>query len=78
MNCFPGLVELMDQTKQRLANEELARAAAAAEAAKPISRLRQAYLNYMVVKKCYDVRLGYQLVYINEIEMERARDVVKA
>jgi hypothetical protein len=32
----------------------------------------------MVVKKCYDVRLGYQLVYINELEMERARVAVQA
>jgi regulator of protease activity HflC (stomatin/prohibitin superfamily) len=57
---------------------QAAAAAAAAEAAKPINRLRRAYFNYLVVKECYDVRLGYQLVYINEVEMERARVTVKA
>ena len=30
----------------------------------------------MVVKRCYDVRLGYQLVYINEVELERAKRAV--
>jgi hypothetical protein len=32
----------------------------------------------MIVKRCYDVRLGYQLVYINEVEFERAKRAVSA
>ena len=58
--------------------QEKAREEARIEAARPINRLRLAYFNYMVVKKCYDVRLGYQLVYINEVELERAKRAVNA
>jgi hypothetical protein len=80
--CFPQAWEfafnIQWAQKELELRQEKAREEARIEAAKPINRLRQAYFNYMVVKRCYDVRLGYQLVYINEVELERARRAVNA
>jgi hypothetical protein len=40
--------------------------------------LQVAYKNYAIVKYCSEVRQGYAMVYINEIELHRARIAVKA
>jgi hypothetical protein len=59
--------------------EDERRAAAAAEAEemrKPINRLRRAYSQYIYVRSCYRVRQGYLAVWINDVEMERARGAV--
>ena len=76
--CFPKVWEFaLDWDKFQKAFQQRQQEAKI-EAAKPVNRLKQAYFSYMVVKRCYDVQLGYQLVYINEVEMERARVAVKA
>ena len=81
-NCFPQVWQFALATlraqKERELRQEKAKEEARIEAAKPINRLKQSYFNYMVVKRCYDVRLGYAVVWINEIEMERARRAVSA
>jgi len=80
ISCFPQGWEFAKATQQAKKEfemrQEKARQEAEIEAAKPVNRLRQAYFDYMVVKRCYDVRLGYQLVYINEVELERAKRAV--
>ena len=76
--CIPGLVELIDDAKQRIRDEELGKAAAAAEGRKPANRLITAYKRYAYVKYCNEIRQGYVLVYVNDIELERARSAVKA
>jgi hypothetical protein len=47
----------------------------------PVGRLRvelgQAYENYIVLKKCYEARLGYSLIYVSDVELSRARDQIK-
>src|SRR5438270_4980626 len=40
--------------------------------------LQAAYKNYAIVKYCNEVRRGYVAVYINEIELARARTAIKA
>jgi hypothetical protein len=81
-NCFPQAGQLAHATQQAQdeskRQREKAREEAMIEAAKPINQLKQAYFAYLIVKRCYDVRLGYLLVYINEVEMERARLAVSA
>ena len=74
--CYPGLSDLLREETLRREAENRRKELERIEAAKPINRLGQAYFNYMVVKRCYDVRLGYQLVYINEVELERAKEAV--
>ena len=74
--CYPGLSDLLREETLRREAENRRKELERIEAAKPIKR--QAYFNYMVVKRCYDVRLGYQLVYINEVELERAKEAVSA
>jgi hypothetical protein len=76
--CFPRLATLLREENLRREAENQRKELERIEASKPINRLRQAYFAYIVVKKCYDVRLGYQLVYINEVEMERARLAISA
>ena len=76
--CFPGLATLLSEETLRREAENRRTEAQRVEAAKPINRLRKAYFSYLVVKRCYDVRLGYQLVYVNEVELERARLAVSA
>jgi hypothetical protein len=82
ISCFPQAWQFAFTTllaqRELLQRQEKAGQEAKIEAAKPINRLRQAYFSYMVVKKCHDVRLGYQLVYINEVEFERSRLAVNA
>ena len=82
ITCFPqgwqlALVASRVQRELKERQEEGGRQARI-EAAKPINRLRQSYFDYMVVKRCYDLRLGYQLVYVNEVERERARAAISA
>jgi hypothetical protein len=70
------------QERRRIAAEEAAqerrRIAAweAVEAAKPRNRLLSVYANYVIVKQCHDQRDGYIAVYINDTEIERAREAM--
>jgi hypothetical protein len=50
----------------------------AIEAAKPINRLAMAYQAYVQVQLCYKQRQGYQIVWVNDVEMDRARRAIKA
>lgn len=47
-----------------------------AEAKKPINLLRTSYANYIFIKRCYDDRQGYLMVYISDPELARARHAV--
>jgi TPR repeat protein len=76
--CFPGLADLLAEKSQRILDLDKARAEAAAEARKPVNRLLTAYKRYAYVKYCNEVRQGYAVVYVNDIELERARVTVKA
>jgi len=63
--------------RQKLEQERQAAAAAQAiEMSKPINRLRTAYQEYLYIRSCYQVREGYLVVWINDVEMERARQAV--
>jgi hypothetical protein len=62
--------------KEEMERLEKRRAAEAEEMRKPINRLRRAYWQYMYVGSCYRVREGYLVVWINDIELERARGAV--
>lgn len=48
-----------------------------AEMAKPDNQLLQAYISYISLRRCYDMRQGYMAMFISEPEMEAARDAVK-
>lgn len=52
--------------------------AKAAEEAKPANVLFRAYTRYAYVKFCNQVREGYALQYVNDFEMQRATNVIKA
>ena len=42
----------------------------------PVNRLRRAYHRYLYVTACHQARQGYLVVWINDVEMERARSAV--
>jgi hypothetical protein len=75
--CFPGLEELLAEKRQKIRDQENAKAAAEAEARRPINRLITGYMRYAYVKYCNEVRQGYVAVYVNEVELERARNAAK-
>jgi hypothetical protein len=54
------------------------RQAAIAESKKPVNQLFVAYKLYAHVQFCHQVRQGYMVVWINEVELERARQAAKA
>lgn len=43
----------------------------------PDGQLEDLYYDYAFLKKCFDIRKGYAIVYINEIEIENGRKAVK-
>ena len=59
---------------------ERAKAQAAKEAwgRTPVGRVYNGYFHYSFVKYCHDVREGYQIVYINDIELARAETAIRA
>ena len=81
VSCFPDLVETMRAFKVRLEQaraETKKRQQEAAERAKqPVNVLGNAYWNYLMVKSCYEARIGYLAIYISDREMEQARDAVR-
>lgn len=44
----------------------------------PLNIIGNSYVYYIGVRKCYEARQGYQLVYVSEPELARARVAVKA
>jgi hypothetical protein len=62
------------EVKEAVAKQE----AAIAESKKPVNRLFVAYQLYSNVQFCHEVRQGYLSVWINDVELERARLVTKA
>jgi hypothetical protein len=60
----PGMAEGVAQIRQEI------------EAAKPINQLRFAYARYSYIQNCYNIRLGYLAVWINDVELQRAKDAV--
>jgi hypothetical protein len=75
--CFPGFAKVLAEYRQKIQDQEKAKAEAAAEARKPVNRLLIAYGRYAFVKYCNEVRQGYLMVYVNDIELERARIAVR-
>jgi hypothetical protein len=64
------------------ANNEAAHRQAEAQAARnewlshPVNALSVAYGQYRIVTRCHEARDGYLVVYINDVEMERAKSAV--
>jgi hypothetical protein len=54
------------------------RAAEEAEEASPHGQVRRAYSAYGLVRYCYQIREGYAVKYINDVELERAEAMIKA
>jgi hypothetical protein len=72
-----------DEELRRRQEEEMAEADLRALLTKqvPVSQLRvelgQSYSSYLIIKKCYDARLGYSMIYISDGELARAREQIK-
>ncbi|MBR0694248.1 hypothetical protein [Bradyrhizobium lablabi] len=66
--------------EERTAAAEAAKRRAAEEAdeASPHGQVRRAYAAYALVRYCYQIREGYAVKYINDVEMERAEVMIKA
>ena len=54
------------------------RAAEEADEASPHGQVRRAYAAYGLVRYCYQIREGYAVKYINDVELERAEAMIKA
>jgi hypothetical protein len=74
--CLPDLMHLMADVREQ--NKRLAAQAkeAAEQAAKPENRLYRAYRRYAYIKACYEMRLGYAMIYITDAELDRAREKI--
>ena len=48
------------------------------KALEQMNRIYRAYSLYIVVKWCHDVREGYLVRYLNDVELRRAEEAVKA
>jgi len=60
-----------NELKRERAKEEAKKEAE--EAKKPANILKDAYSNYIMVKTCYEVRNGYEYVWINDVQMREAK-----
>jgi hypothetical protein len=63
--CFPGLQEIIAEAGRRGGSPKAA-------------ELFRLYRQWMFVQFCNQVREGYAMVFVNDIELERARKAVKA
>src|SRR6516225_9159391 len=43
----------------------------------PLGRVFNSYFKYATLKLCFDVRLGYELIYISDYELDRAEEATK-
>jgi hypothetical protein len=71
--------EMREETERFRRRQEAEAAEAAARAEwlrKPANRLALAYAQYMYVRACHAARQGYLAVWINDVQMQRARDAV--
>jgi hypothetical protein len=71
-------LEYQRQQAERGAKFEADRKEEARQAALPINRLLTSYRLFHYVSVCNEVREGYFVKYVNDVELERARKVVKA
>jgi hypothetical protein len=63
--CFPGFAEMIYAARERNTS--------------PLaSHMFDVYRSWIYVSLCNQVRAGYMLVYVNDVELERARAAVKA
>jgi hypothetical protein len=60
----PGMAEGVAQIRQGI------------EEAKPVNQLRAAYYRYSYIQNCYNIRLGYLAVWINDVELQKAKEAV--
>jgi hypothetical protein len=71
-------VEAAQAAARQRAEEEARRQREAAEGAKlRVNVLGNSYAAYVDVKRCYEARKGYSVIYISDPEMERARNAVR-
>ena len=67
------------QSRQRLRSKASGRVGEAEQqAARPENQLKAAYVDYIIVKRCYDAREGYAAVYINDAELSKAKTDVSS
>jgi hypothetical protein len=80
--CFPETWKTIQQYSALLNQQAKEKAEAAREAARaanlPANRVITAYKLYTLVKYCNQIREGYLLKYVNDVEMERAETVIRA
>jgi uncharacterized protein YecT (DUF1311 family) len=76
-SCLPGLSLFMTDVRRGLEEKKRAAEAVAIEAAKPENQLFRGYKLYAFIKYCNEIRQGYEMVYINDVEMERARHKIE-
>jgi hypothetical protein len=67
----------LDKEKQKVESQSEEKAKADAYKKTPEGQLENIYSDYAFVKKCNDIRKGYAIVYINDVEMENSRKLVK-
>jgi hypothetical protein len=73
-------IERLEEASRRQAEQQKIAAEKARqqqiEMAKPVNQLRLAYYRYSYIRSCYKIRLGYLAVWINDVELQRAKDAV--
>lgn len=74
--CFPALVSILDRAAERQVAHWRKVKQQLIDDAKPGNRLMDAYLNYVVVSRCNEVRRGYTYVFVNDVELQRAKEAV--
>jgi hypothetical protein len=83
LECFPEYQKALDAASEekvaedRQRQHQLALERAKQDAQQPSNALPIAYARYIFLKRCYEERIGYAMVYLNEIEFERARWAIK-
>jgi peptidoglycan hydrolase-like protein with peptidoglycan-binding domain/uncharacterized protein YecT (DUF1311 family) len=75
--CLPDLMPLIADFRKVQDLQNKAAEAAAVEAAKPENQLFRAYRLYAFIKYCNELRQGYVMIYINDVEMDRAREKIE-
>jgi len=76
--CLPTVSKLIDNYRKKQEELRQAEAEAIRVANLPSSRIVNAYRLYTMVKYCNQVREGYLVKYVNDVEMERAEVVIRA
>jgi hypothetical protein len=80
--CFPETWKTIQEYTAFLNEEAKAaakrRAEIQAEENSPHGQVRQAYTAYIFVRWCHEIREGYMVKYVNDVEMDRAETAIRA